>query len=246
MQAQRGRTYLVSVGYQSKTLVNLPCRRVQCDEIWSFVGAKEKNATAEQKVEGWGDAWTWVALDADTKLVPCWYVGQRDASAAMFFIHDLKNRLANRVQLTTDGNKCYLNAVDDAFGCEVDYAMLIKVYGPGAEGADVRYSPSEVTGAVKTAMTGKPAMKHVSTSFIERQNLTMRMQIRPFTRLTNAFSKKLANHEAAIALHYMHYNSPAFTRPFASPRRWKRVLPTTFGRLRKSLPCWACEPIVAL
>ena len=222
--------------YQAKTLVNLPCKRIQCDEIWSFVGAKEKNTSDEKKAEGWGDAWTWVAIDAETKLVPCWFVGPRDAGAAMFFIHDLKNRLANRVQLTTDGNKCYLNAVDDAFGAEVDYAMLIKIYGE-APGGEVRYSPSNVVGAAKDAIIGKPAMKHVSTSFVERQNLTMRMQMRRFTRLTNAFSKKLANHEAAIALHYMHYN-------FARIHQTLRVTPAMEAKVADHV--WSIAEIVAL
>ena len=222
--------------YQAKTLVNLPCKRIQCDEIWSFVGSKEKNTSDEKKAEGWGDAWTWVAIDAETKLVPCWFVGPRDAGAAMFFIHDLKNRLANRVQLTTDGNKCYLNAVDDAFGAEVDYAMLIKIYGE-APGGEVRYSPSQVIGAAKDAIIGKPAMKHVSTSFVERQNLTMRMQMRRFTRLTNAFSKKLANHEAAIALHYMHYN-------FARVHQTLRVTPAMEAKVSDHV--WSIAEIVAL
>lgn len=222
--------------YQSKTLVNLPCKRIQCDEIWSFFGAKEKNTTAEQKGQGWSDAWTWVALDSDTKLVPCWYVGQRDANAAYHFIHDLQERLANRVQLTTDGNKAYLSAIEDAFGAEIDYAMLVKIYGD-TPGADVRYSPIECVGARKEPVNGKPDPKHVSTSFIERQNLTMRMQMRRFTRLTNAFSKKLANHEAAIALHYMHYN-------FARVHQSLRVTPAMEAGVAAHV--WSIAEIVGL
>lgn len=161
--------------FQDRVFRNLKCKRIQCDEIWAFVGCKEKNATKEQKADGWGDAWTWTAIDADTKLVPCWFVGTRDAGAAYHFIHDLKARLATRVQLTTDGHKAYLSAVEDAFGCEVDYAMLVKIYGAAPEGPQTRYSPAQCMGAQKAVITGAPDFKHVSTSFAERQNLSMRI-----------------------------------------------------------------------
>ncbi len=194
--------------YQDKALPNLTCKCIQCDEIWSFVGCKQKNATPEKQEEGCGDVWTWIALCPDTKLVPCWFVGSRDASSAYHFIHDLQVRLASRVQLTTDGHKAYLSAIESAFGSEVDYGQLQKIYGAaqGVSGNEVRYSPAQCMGARKAVITGKPDIKHVSTSQIERQNLSMRMGMRRFTRLTNAFSNKLENHEAAIALHFMHYN----------------------------------------
>jgi len=156
--------------FQDRVLRNLPCKRIQCDEIWTFVGCKEKNVTPEKKAQGQGDAWTWVAIDAETKLVPCWFVGTRDAGAAYHFIHDLKARLANRVQLTTDGHKAYLSAVEDAFGANIDYAMLVKIYGQDFEG-EARYSPAVCTGCKKQEKIGRPDFKHVSTSYAERSNL---------------------------------------------------------------------------
>ena len=185
--------------YLNQTLVNLPCKRIQCDEIWSFVGAKQKQVTpkmADERIAG--DVWTWVAMDADTKLVCSWLVGRRDAGCATEFIQDLANRLANRVQLTTDGLKVYLNAVIDAFADDIDYAILHKIYGADRP-TEARYSPAICTGCDKEEVLGNPNPKHISTSYIERQNLTMRMQMRRFTRLTNAFSKKIENHIASIA-----------------------------------------------
>jgi IS1 family transposase len=186
--------------YQSRTFRNLSCKRLQIDEIWGFVGAKAKNADPVA-----GDAWLWMATDAETKLVPCWHVGSRDGDAAMEFIDDLAARLANRVQITTDGHKAYLDAIDTAFGGQVDYAMLVKLYGPSLEG-DRRYSTAECTGAIKTRIQGHPDLKHVSTSYAERNNLNVRMHARRMTRLTNAFSKKMENHAHAMALHFMYYN----------------------------------------
>lgn len=194
--------------YQDKAFQNLTCKRLQCDEIWSFVGAKAKNATLEQKAMfNYGDVWTWVALDADTKLVPCWHVGSRDGLAAYEFITDLAGRLENRVQLTTDGHHAYLEAVEAAFGSEIDYAMLVKIYGkPEGKNDEIRYSPAECVGCEVKWVAGNPRKEHISTSYVERQNLTMRMSMRRFTRLTNGFSKKLENHINAISLHYMYYN----------------------------------------
>lgn len=192
--------------YLDKALVNLNCKRIQCDEIWSFVGAKEDNVREELRgTFGVGNVWTWVAMDADSKLIAAWTVGGRDAGTAYGFMQDLANRLTNRVQLTTDGHRAYLSAVEDALGSNVDYAMLVKLYGSDRE-SEVRYSPGECIGCREIVVSGKPDPQHISTSYIERQNLTMRMQMRRFTRLTNGFSKKLENHIASIALHYMHYN----------------------------------------
>lgn len=191
--------------YQHETLVGLKTRVVQVDEIWSFVGSKEKNTSAEKKEEGNGDAWTWVAIDADSKLVVTWHVGLRDQSSCRDFIDDLAARLTNRIQLTSDGLGTYKDAVKMAFGKNVDYGMLVKSYGAEA-GSEIRYSPSICTGAKAKAVIGDPIESQISTSYVERQNLTMRMSMRRFTRLTNAFSKKLENHEYAVALHFMHYN----------------------------------------
>jgi IS1 family transposase len=192
--------------YLNEHLVNLPCQRVQCDEIWSFVGAKEKNVTEKTREHGAiGDVWTWVAMDADTKLICAWMVGGRHSIAARAFMQDLADRLANRIQLTTDGHSVYVNAVERAFGNDIDYAMLVKIYGESPE-AEKRYSPAQCKGTKRQPIIGEPDSRHISTSYVERQNLTMRMQMRRFTRLTNAFSKKIENHIASIAIHYMHYN----------------------------------------
>ena len=194
--------------YQDRTLRNLPCRRIQVDEVWSFCYAKAKNVPADKKgTFGYGDVWTWAAICADTKLVPCWLIGSRDGDAAEAFVTDLASRLAGRVQLTSDGHKAYLEAVETAFGGNVDYSMLVKLYGnEGDNSPERKYSPNECVGCRKTPVTGDPDPRHVSTAFAERQNLTMRMRIRRFTRLTNAFSKKVENHAHAVAIHFMHYN----------------------------------------
>ena len=191
--------------YQDRALRGLTCKRVQVDEIWSFVYAKQKNvAGAKSAPEGAGDIWTWTAIDADTKLIPSWYVGARDGEAAQHFIGDLAARLANRVQLTSDGHKPYLEAVEQSFGADIDYAMLYKIYGDAhGEG---RYSPGECLGTQQLRVEGRPDPKHISTSFVERSNLSMRMGMRRFTRLTNAFSKKAENHSHALAIYFMHYN----------------------------------------
>jgi IS1 family transposase len=192
--------------YQDRVFRNLACKRIQCDEIWNFVYAKDKNVPADKLGQfGYGSVWTWAAICADTKLIPSWLVAGRDASAAYAFMHDLASRLSNRVQLTTDGHRVYLNAVESAFGSEIDYAMLVKMYGTDPE-AETRYSPAECIATEIVRIGGNPNPKHISTSFIERQNLTMRMGMRRFTRLTNGFSKKVENLRHAVALHFMHYN----------------------------------------
>lgn len=212
---------LVDVGsacqeYQDKTLRSLKCKRVQCDEIWSFCYAKDKNVPHDKRGQfGYGDVWTWTAIDADTKLAVSWLVGPRSSNAARDFIGDLSERVIGRLQLSTDGFKYYIPAVDEAFGDNVDYGMLIKTYGMGEDGKDNRrYSPVECTGAIIKAVIGDPDPSHISTSYVERQNLNMRMSMRRFTRLTNGFSKKVENHMHAVSLHFMYYN---------------------FGRLHKSL-----------
>jgi IS1 family transposase len=222
--------------YQDEVMRSLPCKRLQLDEIWSFCYSKDKNVPDEKKgIFGYGDVWTWVAIDADTKLVPSWMVGNRDAASAKVFIDDLAGRLSNRVQLTTDGHKAYLSAIEQAFGCEVDYAMLVKLYG--VEQEEVRYSPSKCLGMETRIISGSPDSEHISTSYVERQNLTMRMSMRRFTRLTNAFSKKVENHAHAIALHYMHYN-------FARIHKTLRCSPAQEAGVTGKL--WNIEDIVAL
>jgi IS1 family transposase len=192
--------------YQDRTMRNLTCKRIQVDEIWAFVYAKAKNVEAAKAApEGAGDVWTWMAIDADTKLIPSFYVGSRDADAAHHFIGDLALRLANRVQLTSDGHKPYLEAVEESFGANIDYAMLIKNYGAPV-GSIGRYSPGVCLGAEQRRVEGRPDQAHVSTSYVERANLTLRMGSRRFTRLTNAFSKKAENHAHSVAIHLMHYN----------------------------------------
>jgi IS1 family transposase len=223
--------------YQDATLRKLPCKRIQCDEVWQFCYAKAKNVPMEKRGQfGFGDVWTWVALDADTKLVPCWTIGDRSAGTAYAFIRDLACRLTKRVQLTTDGYRVYLNAVEDAFGMDVDYAMLVKLYGNDAE-KEVRYSPAECIGCQTAIVTGNPDPKHISTSYVERQNLTMRMGMRRFTRLTNAFSKKVDNLGHAVAIHYMHYN-------FARIHKTLRVTPAMEAGISDHV--WDVQEIVRL
>jgi len=225
--------------YQDKAFQNLTCKKIQCDEIWSFVGAKQKNVPDFLKDHfGIGDVWTWVSMDADTKLVPCLLVGDRSANTAMEFIHDLASRLSNKVQLTTDGHKPYLEAVESAFGGDIDYAQLVKIYGASPSKQDqIKYSPAECQGCKKVEVTGAPRKADISTSYIERQNLTMRMSMRRFTRLTNGFSKKVENHAHAIALHYMYYN---FVRIHKSLRCTPAMAAGVTNRL------WEIEDIINL
>jgi IS1 family transposase len=193
--------------YHDQHVRDLKAKRIQCDEIWSFVAAKKKNVpTMKARVDGAGDVWTWTALDADSKLIVSWWVGDRSSSTGLIFMRDLMSRLSNRVQLTTDGHRAYLEAVDHTFGDEIDYAMLIKLYGPAPNGPQTRYSPAPCIGTQTKDVSGSPDPEHISTSFAERQNLNMRMHMRRFTRLTNAFSKKFENHAHNVALFTTYYN----------------------------------------
>ena len=223
--------------YQDRVLRSLACKRVQIDEIWSFCYAKEKTVKARHiAVRAAGDVWTFVAIEAQTKLVLGWRVGNRDAASATAFIKDIAGRLASRIQLTTDGHKMYLEAVEQAFGAAVDYAMLVKLYGAETDGQR-QYSPAQCIGAEIRPITGAPDRRHVSTSYIERQNLTMRMSMRRFTRLTNAFSKKIENHMHSVALFYMHYN-------FARIHQTLRVTPAMEAGVSNHV--WSIEDIIAL
>ena len=192
--------------HMDRAMRDLPCETLQVDEIWTFVGAKQKNVKPEKATEGWGDVWTWVAIDADTKLVPSYRVGPRDLQEATAFMRDLSGRLANRVQLTTDGYTLYMKVVRDAFPGGIDYSQLVKLYGEAAKDERRRYSPAKCIAAIPTPVYGSPDPAKISTSYVERQNLTMRMSMRRFTRLTNAFSKKVENLAAAVSLHFAYYN----------------------------------------
>lgn len=222
--------------YHNKNVRNVKVRRLQCDEIWSFVGAKNKNATPEQKQEGWGDVWTWTAIDADSKLCVSYLVGGRGAGWAMDFVADVASRITGRPQITTDAHKPYLRAIEDAFGADVDYAQLHKVYGAVNDG-ESRYSPATCIGCDMKAVSGNPDPKHVSTSYVERQNLTMRMSMRRFTRLTNAFSKKIENHIATVAMYFMYYN-------FCRVHQTLRVTPAMEAGLTDHV--WEVEEMVNL
>lgn len=223
--------------YHDENVRGVAAKRVQCDEIWSFVYSKQKNVPEEKRgTFGVGDVWTWTALDADSKLIVSWLVGTRDGTCATEFMKDVASRLSTRVQLTTDGHKVYLAAVEEAFGGAIDYSMLIKTYGAERAG-EARYSPAVCTGCFEEVVTGNPDEKHVSTSYVERQNLTMRMSMRRFTRLTNAFSKKVEKLEAAVALHFMHYN-------FCRRHQSLRVTPAMAAGLTDRL--WKIEDLVGL
>jgi IS1 family transposase len=223
--------------YQAQTLVNLPCKRIQCDEIWSFCYVKEMYVTKEEKEQlGRGDVYTWTGMCADTKLMVSYLVGNRGVVCAHAFTNDLASRLANRVQLTTDGYRIYLDAVDTAFGGEIDYAMLVKHYG-GEPSGERRYSPGEFKSAERKVIQGNPDMAHASTSYVERQNLTMRMSMRRFTRLTNGFSKKIENLEHAVSLHFLHYN-------FARIHKTLRVTPAMAAGVSDHV--WTLEEIAQL
>lgn len=216
---------------------NLRVKRLQCDEIWCFVGAKRKNATAEQKYQGWGDIWTWVGIDADTKLVVSYLVGGRDAGWAMEFMEDCASRTVGRLQVTTDAHKPYLKAVEGAFGLSVDYAQLQKIYGAPSDEEQRRYSPAKCIGCEMKTVLGYPDPDHVSTSYVERQNLTLRMSSRRFTRLTNGFSKKAENHAHAVAIHYMHYN-------YCRIHQTLRVTPAMEAGLTDHV--WSTDEVIAL
>lgn len=230
-------TGTVCADYQNRVLRNLTCKKIQAEEVWSFCYAKQKNVPEDKKGQfGFGDVWTWVAMDAEAKLVVSWLVGHRNAEWAKAFMKDVASRLANRIQLTTDGHHTYFEAVDEPFGADVDYAMLVKMYGKESPG-EAQYSPPKCTGTQRRIINGKPDRKDVPTSMVERQNLTMRMSMRRFTRLTNAFSKKIENLKHAVALHFMYYN-------FVRQHQTLRVSPAMAAGVTEHL--WDIKDIVKL
>ncbi len=222
--------------FHDQRVRNVRVRRLQADEIWCFVGAKAKNVTAEKKLEGWGDVWTWTGLDADTKLCVSYLVGGRDGGWAKEFMQDCASRIKGRVQITTDGHRAYLDAVEDAFGADIDYAMLQKLYGAPAQN-DSRYSPATCIGCEMETVSGNPDAAHVSTSYVERHNLTMRMSMRRFTRLTNGFSKKIENHIAMVAIHAIYHN-------FSRIHKTLRITPAMAAGLSDHV--WSLEEIVQM
>ena len=227
------------IAYHDEQVRNVKAKHVQCDEIWSFCAMKEKNVPkAKRGTFGLGDVYTWTGIDSESKLILSWLVGKRDAKYAKAFVSDLAERLAGRVQLTTDGHKAYLSAVEDVFGADIDYAMLVKIYGePTGHTTERKYSPNECCGSIKGTVCGNPSWSRISTSHVERANLSMRMGMRRFTRLTNGFSKKIENHEYALAIYFMHYN---FVRIHTS----LRVSPAMQAKVTDRL--WSLDDIVAL
>jgi len=211
--------------------------RIQCDEIWAFIGAKMKNTSAEKIEQGWGDVWTWTAIDADSKLIVSYALGQRGAATASVFMQDVASRLQGRIQLTTDGHRVYADAVEIAFGSEIDYAMLVKLYGSSGDSPESRYSPASCIGCRTGVLSGSPDPDHISTSFVERSNLSMRMGMRRFTRLTNGFSKKLENHGHMVSLYFFHYN-------FIRIHKTLRVTPAMEAGITDHV--WSFEELLAL
>jgi len=236
--------FLVEIGevcaeYQDRVMRNLSCRRMQLDELWGFNYCKQKNVTSEiaEKIPGAGDVWLWVAIDAETKLVPCWRLGDRNGGTAFEFVRDLSARLRNRIQLTSDGHRVYLDAVESAFGSDVDYSMLVKLYGADRQESETRYSPAECIGCRTIPIIGNPDPKHISTSYVERQNWSVRTAMRRYTRLSNGFSRKIENHTAAIALNYFAYN-------FIKIHRTLRVSPAMAAGVTDRL--WDAGDLVGL
>src|SRR2546426_115246 len=226
----------ISSHWMRRHFRNLKCRRIQCDEIWSFVGMKAKTAARQGRMDA-GDIWTWTAIDAETKLVPSWLVGGRDSGTAHAFVQDLADRLDSRIQLTTDGHKVYLEAIESAFGASIDYSMLVKLYGADERQGEARYSPAVCIGTRTVCCSGNPNPDHVSTSYVERQNLTMRMSMRRFTRLTNAFSRKVENLSAAVSLHFMWYN-------FGRVHQTLRITPAMAAGVADHV--WSLEEVIGL
>jgi IS1 family transposase len=223
--------------YHDVMVRGLHSRRIQCDEIWAFVYGKDKNLTLEQVKAGAGSVWTWPAIDADSKLIVSYMLGDRGANTAKAFMLDVASRLSNRIQLTTDGHRVYADAVEEAFGSEVDYAMLVKMYGASSDNPEARYSPATCIGCRTGVFSGSPDPQHISTSYVERQNLSMRMGMRRFTRLTNGFSKKVENHGHQVALYFMHYN-------FCRVHKTLRVTPAMEAGLADHV--WSLEELCAL